>query len=600
MPAFRILIIESDSQETAELRRLIDEWEYRSAGGKVSPASVLCVSHAAAALRCYDAFAPNLLIFGPNAALATGREAVAQLRQCMGVEPVPILAVQELHDADPETLSLAQCDDILTKPYSPRLVQLKLASIRRFCEFGRSLMAQRDRLRRHHADFLQEQANAREIFGNLGNESCLDDTPAIRYHLSPRAVLNGDLLAATYAPDGKLVLMLGDFAGHGLAAAVGAVPLTSVFYSMIPRGFSFARVAREINRKLYDILPRQMFCCLVMLEFDPRRQHLRLLNAGMPSPCLKRSSGTQQLLESRHLPLGVLSSDQISSAIVNIRVLPGDRLFLWSDGIHEARNSKGEHFGESRLLNILRETSAGNAPAGVGRPIFDEILMAVSAHAAEQHDDLSLVELDLSDPGLLRRGCPEHEMSGERKGGRIGEWSINFRLTETELRETDPLPHLLSVLGQMPGAARFQEDLAIALGELFRNALEHGVLELDSSIKGTDDGFVRYYDLMAERRSRLSQGWVNISLCCREGSGGGKLTLVVEDSGDGFPQVREAGSIYAGRGLALLHTVCGEVRYCTGSSRVEATLTWGAASDQTPEDSSQSQYDSMQTPPVPV
>ncbi|WP_406827555.1 SpoIIE family protein phosphatase [Microbulbifer sp. ARAS458-1] len=600
MPAFRILIIESDQQETEALRQLIAKWEYRSSAGCVLPASMLCVADAEAALRAYDEFIPNLLIFGPNAALATSGEAVGQLRQCMGVEPVPILAVQELRGMGADTLSLAACDDILTKPYSPRLVQLKLASIRRFCEFSRSLMAQRDRLRRHHADFLQEQANAREIFGNLGNESCLDDTPAIRYHLSPRAVLNGDLLAATYTPDGKLVLMLGDFAGHGLAAAVGAVPLTSIFYSMIPRGFSFARVAREINRKLYDILPRQMFCCLAMLEYDPRRRHLRLLNAGMPSPCLKRADGALKLLESRHLPLGVLSSDQISSAIVNIRVLPGDRLFLWSDGIHEARNSKGEHFGESRLLALLRQTADTSAALDPDTLVFDRILLAVSAHAAEQHDDLSLVELDLSDPGLRRSGCPELETTGDRKGGRIGDWSINFRLTEIELRESDPLPHLLSVLGQMPGAARFQEDLAIALGELFRNALEHGVLELDSSIKGTDDGFVRYYDLMAERRNRLSDGWVSISLCCREGENGGRLTLVVEDSGQGFPAVRETGSIYAGRGLALLDTVCTEVCFSTGSSRVEATLVWGENRDPRPENGPESQHGTMQTPPVPV
>ena len=594
MPAFRILIIESDQQEAAELRQLIHQWEYQGASGSIVPASLLCVATADAALQSYDEFLPNLLIFGPVAAQETGSASVRQLRQCMGVEPVPILAVQGLRETDSDALRLADCDDILTKPYSPNLVQLKLASIRRFCEFSRSLMAQRDRLRRHHADFLQEQANAREIFGNLGNESCLDDTPAIRYHLSPRAVLNGDLLAATYAPDGKLVLMLGDFAGHGLAAAVGAVPLTSIFYSMIPRGFSFGRVAKEVNRKLYDILPRQMFCCLAMLEFDPRRRHLRMLNAGMPSPCLKRADGSLKLLESRHLPLGVLSSDQINSAIVNIRVLPGDRLFLWSDGIHEARSGKGEHFGESRLLALLREAS------GTEVQDFERILVAVNAHAAEQHDDLSLVELDLSDPGLRRSGCQAQEASGERKGGRIGDWSINFRLSEAELRDVDPLPHLLSVLAQMPGAARFQEDLAIALGELFRNALEHGVLELDSSIKAADDGFVRYYDLMAERRRRLDAGWVSISLCCREGDEGGSLTLVVEDSGRGFPEVRESASIYAGRGLDLLHTVCSEVRYHPGSSRVEASLRWDAEPSRAQQEAAKAQHNAIQTPSVPV
>ncbi|WP_299593540.1 ATP-binding SpoIIE family protein phosphatase [uncultured Microbulbifer sp.] len=592
MPAFRVLIVESDAGELGELRQLIHNSEYTSSTGCVLPTSIHAVPSVDMAVGAYDEFHPNLVIFGPVAANNTVADEIRQLRQSGGVELVPILFVQDLTGEAPPPAPPTICDDILTKPYSPPLVQLKLASIRRFCEFSRSLMAQRDRLRRHHADFLQEQANAREIFGNLGNESCLDDTPAIRYHLSPRAVLNGDLLAATHTPDGKLVLMLGDFAGHGLAAAVGAVPLTSIFYSMMPRGFSMSRVLREINRKLYDILPRQMFCCLVMLELDPRRNHLRILNAGMPSPCLKRTNGELHMLESRHLPFGVLSSDQVDTSIVNVRVMPGDRLYLWSDGIHEARNSQGEHFGESRLINLLREDG------DEGFQAFDQILVAVNAHAAEQHDDLSLVELDLTHASLRKSGCLAVDHGGSRKGGRVGDWSMQLHLSQQELRTTDPLPHLLGVLAQMPGAVRFQEDLAIALGELFRNALEHGVLELDSSIKATDDGFVRYYDLMAERRGQLTEGWVRISLSCREGEAGGELTLEVEDSGVGFPEVREHTGVYAGRGLNLLHTICDEVHYHPGSSRVEATIRWNGAAEQ--HSASESSGKAMQNPPLPV
>ena len=592
MNAFRVLIVESDTHEVSELRQLIHSCEYTNSSGGMSPAIVHCVPSAELAQETYSEFLPNLVIFGPVAAASASPGDVRQLRQCGGVEPVPILFVLDLTGQDALPVPPTTCDDILTKPYSHPLVQLKLASIRRFCEFSRSLMAQRDRLRRHHADFLQEQASAREIFGNLGNESCLDDTPAIRYHLSPRAVLNGDLLAATRTPDGKLVLMLGDFAGHGLAAAVGAVPLTSIFYSMMPRGFSMSRVAREINRKLYDILPRQMFCCLVMLELDPRRNHLRILNAGMPSPCLKRTSGELHLLESRHLPFGVLSTDQIETSIVNVRILPGDRLYLWSDGIHEARNNKGEHFGENRLLKLLREDGDESAQA------FDQILVAVNAHAAEQHDDLSLVELNLCHVSLRKSGCPAVDYSENRRGSRLGDWSINLQLSHEELRAADPLPHVLSVLAQMPGAARFQEDLAIALGELFRNALEHGVLELDSSIKATDDGFVRYYDLMAERRGQLKDGWVSISLTCSEGDAGGTLTLVVEDSGSGFPAIQEPSGVYAGRGLNLLQTVCDEVSYQPGCSRVEATVRWGGTAVD--RDTGDVHGNAMQNPSLPV
>lgn len=569
MHSFRILIIEQHGEEAAELEALIRDWDSTSDVGARSLVRIFTVPDVERALAVHDEFHPHLIIFGPLGVITTKKSRLRQLRQQSGIEPVPVLFVGDLRDVEPGCPQFDGCDDILVKPYNRALVHLKLASIRRFGEFSRSLKAQRDRLRKHHADFLQEQASAREIFSNLGNESCLDGTPAIRYHLSPRAVLNGDLLAATHAPDGKLVLMLGDFSGHGLAAAVGAVPLTSIFYSMVPRGFSFNRVLREINRKLYDILPRQMFCCLVMLELDPRRNHLRILNAGMPSPCLRSADGELRLLESRHLPLGVLEVDQIDSAVVNLRVRPDDRLYLWSDGIHEARNRRGEHFGESRLLELLREEGGHIASA------FERILVAVNAHASHQHDDLSLVELDLTHESLVRKEYAETENNGERIGSRIGEWSINLRLSEAELRGADPLPQVLSVLVQMPGAARFQEDLAIALGELFRNALEHGVLGLDSSLKCTDEGFVRYYDLLAERRSELASGWISIGLRCRDWGRGGDLILEVEDSGAGFPAVNAPKGSYSGRGLGLLRTVCRKVDVSAGSSRVCAHIDWG-------------------------
>ncbi|MFD1217941.1 ATP-binding SpoIIE family protein phosphatase [Microbulbifer celer] len=598
MPGFRVLIIESDAEEAGRLRDLIRACAYTSPSGCTVPAETWCVDSFAQARSMIGRVAPNLVLFGPASARVATAGELRQLRQQGGLAPIPILFVQDLKSACAGEVPKADCDDIVIKPYNPGLMEMKLASIRRFRDFNRSLITQRDRLRRHHADFLQEQANAREIFGNLGNESCLDDTDAIRYHLSPRAVLNGDLLAATYTPDGKLVLMLADFAGHGLAAAVGAVPLTSIFYSMMPRGFSFSRVLREMNRKLFDLLPRQMFCCLVMLELDPRRNHLRLLNAGMPSPCLVRADGAQELFVSRHLPLGVLADDQVDTAIVNYQVRAGDRLFLWSDGIHEARNLRGEHFGEERLLALLRKgAESGEAPSRELQD-FDRILVAVNAHAAEQHDDLSLVELDLSKPSLTKGDCPAVDYSGVRRGGRIGEWSIEICLAQEELREADPLPHLLSVLVQMPGAVRFREDLAIALGELFRNAMEHGVLGLDSSIKNTDEGFVRYYDLLEERRQQLDGGWIRISLRCDDWGGGGELQLQVEDSGSGFPPCTRSGrGVYSGRGLAMLRTVCRNLEFSPGSSLVRAVIAWG---DGQPTDGENGGAKTVQTPTVPV
>lgn len=565
---FRVLVIEGHAEESTQLRQLLIG--FAGGGEGLRPVVLNLSDDTEAALADYAALRPHVVIFGPRAAEAATADDLQQLRARAGLEPVPILFVMSERQSITAASLQTGCDDILLKPYNPNLVRLKLAALQRFCDFSRSLLAQRDRIRRHHADLLQEQASARQIFSNLGHEGCLGQTDAIRYHLSPRAVLAGDVLAAAYGPGGKLMLLLGDFTGHGLAAAVGAVPLTSIFYSMVPKGFSLGHILRELNTKLHNVLPPDMFCCVVMFEFDPHKRHIRLFNGGMPSVCLRHHSGELRLLESRHLPLGVLDEVALDEAVVHIPVEDGDHLYLWSDGIHEARNLRGDLYGEQRLLETL------SAEAAEGQR-FDHILSSVSRFSADQHDDLSLVEVALDNAAPWRGEGWALEDETAKKSPRLGDWSINFTLGPEELREADPLPLLHSVLAQVPGAGSFRDPLTIVLGEMFRNALEHGLLKLDSSLKGTERGFTEYYRQLNRDRRELREGWIRIELRCRDRGGRGSLEVVVEDSGDGLPEQYFTGNTYSGRGLPLLRAICRKVQLQPGSSRVRAVLNWGEA-----------------------
>ena len=363
-------------------------------------------------------------------------------------------------------------------------------------------------------------------------------------------------------------MLLGDFTGHGLAAAVGAVPLTAIFYSMVPKGFSISHILRELNAQMHRVLPANLFCCAVMLELDPHKRHLRLFNGGMPSPCIYHRSGEQRLLKSRHLPLGVLGESAIEAAIEHIPLAEGDYLYLWSDGLHEASNRGGELFGEQRLLRVLSEPVAPEQR-------FQRLLDAVREFSVGPGDDLSLVELELDRVGAESQRRPPAAAAGDSESGRLGDWSLQFTFGPQELRDADPLPLLHSVLAQVPGTGRFHDSLAIVLGELFRNALEHGLLNLESGLKSTEAGFADYYRGLHEGRQALTEGWISIELRCRTRGGTGVLEVTVEDSGMGLPlEVRESGR-YAGRGLPLLRAICRRVEAQAGSSRVRAILNWG-------------------------
>ena len=92
----------------------------------------------------------------------------------------------------------------------------------------------------------------------------------------PQALFNGDLLLAAHAPAGQMFVLLGDFTGHGLPAAIGAMPLAETFYGMAAKGYSSTDILREINAKLKQILPVEMFCCATLLDIDAKQGTLRV------------------------------------------------------------------------------------------------------------------------------------------------------------------------------------------------------------------------------------------------------------------------------------------------------------------------------------
>ena len=80
--------------------------------------------------------------------------------------------------------------------------------------------------------------------------------------------------------------MVGDFTGHGLPAAVGAIPVADVFYGMATKGFSISAIVEEINRKLKAVLPTEVFFAAFFFEVDAACTSMMAWNAGQPDALL--------------------------------------------------------------------------------------------------------------------------------------------------------------------------------------------------------------------------------------------------------------------------------------------------------------------------
>jgi serine phosphatase RsbU (regulator of sigma subunit) len=515
---------------------------------------------------------PDIVLLDALMPEMDGFDAARQIKQLAGDELVPIIFLTSLQDTD----SLVRCldaggDDFISKPYNRVILKAKIKSFNRMRGLHSTMITQRDQLAQHHQRLLQEQTVAKQVFDNVAHSGCLNASN-VRYFLSSLAVFNGDVVVAGIRPNGNMMVLLGDFTGHGLPAAIGAMPLASTFYGMVHKGFSMSDVLREINKKLKAILPIGLFCCATMIDFNFRRKRLKVWNGGLPAGMIYRQTdGSVTPMRSTHLPLGVLPEKNFKDDAQFYDVEEGDRIFMWSDGIHEARNPDGDMFGEERLLEVF---SQANEPARV----FDEILASVKNFigSGEQDDDLSMIEIRMDAPESLVH--PNHYFIHKQQLLPV-EWEMRFEVKPTSFKSFDPLPFLLNVLTEEPDLRGFSGSLYTILAELYSNALEHGVLGLSGDLKKSPEGFAEYYAQREKLLGEITSGFVHIYVAYSSTIDGGTLTLQVEDSGAGFDYKACQGKAlsttgYSGRGIGIVEKLCKTVRYYGSGNNVEVVFAW--------------------------
>ena len=528
-------------------------------------------------MEAVDAFRteqPQMVLLDAMMPRMDGLEAARCIKSEAGEELIPIIFLTSL--SDPE--SLAFClevggDDFLSKPYNRVILRAKINAFRRMRELHQSLQLERDLTSQRNEQMLREQELARRVFDNIAHRGCLS-AENIRYEASPMSIFNGDVIFASPKPSGGMHLFVGDFTGHGLPAAIGAVPLSETFYGMTAKGFAISDILREANRKLQTILPTGVFCCAAMVDLNLKAGHAEVWNGGLPNGYLLRLDGSCDELRSRHLPLGVLPADRFSAACERHSMAVGEHLLLCSDGVMESLGEYGGMFGESGILAAI---AASESPSTV----FANLSEAVRSFSegAGTEDDVTILDVAMTDESILQ--AVAHDVLPETGTGPL-DWCMTYTLHDTSLARFNPVPLLLHICMDVPGLRLFSGELYTIMTELFNNALEHGVLNLPSSLKDSPAGFSRYYSERERLLSEITQGVVSITLAhrCDPDFSGGRLMVRVEDSGEGFSEDPASSSLahdgLAGRGLALVRQLCDDLRLCGEGNCIEAEFVWRA------------------------
>lgn len=515
------------------------------------------------AIAQFECHQPELVLMDIMMPVMDGYESAEQIKAMSVGRHVPIIFLT----AKTEQESLIQCldygDDYLVKPVSEILLKAKIQAHARTQDLTQQIQAKGEELTQLHETLKQEHEMGQHVLSHAMQRSW-KECANVRSFLSPMSIFNGDLFLVAPHPNGGLYAFLGDMTGHGLSASIGAIPISQVFFTMCAKMRSVKEIIKELNATLKDFLPEYMFCAATLLQMNAEGDTVRIWSGGLPPIYVYRpGQGVVNTLPSTHVPLGILGDDALDSSVETIAFESGDRLLLMSDGILDVQNSSGELYGESGIDHAL---SQGHESS------FEAVLADIKrfSKGVEQQDDISLVEIDLSP---INQGQTVETLSYQSPP-----WQLEFVFEEEMLNDKDSLHQALDMLPTHSVFADARFRIQVILTELYSNALEHGLLKLESDLKDGAEGFEKYYQLRASRLASLESGRIEMRVAYQPGESGQEIFIEVKDSGEGYEcsalNVCKPPSpdMASGRGLMLVDSLSHRVELTDGGSRVRAWL----------------------------
>ncbi|HEX8963976.1 MAG TPA: fused response regulator/phosphatase [Rhodocyclaceae bacterium] len=377
--AFKVMVVDDTSTNRHILQVFLKKLGY----------AVVFAEDGAQAVAQFAAEQPDLVLMDVMMPVMDGYEATRRIKRSCEGRWVPVVFLSALDKEENLIAGLdAGGDDYLFKPVSFTVLDAKLRSLSRTLRMQRTLEETQRDLRRYRDRQEAENVLAHEVMRRqMVREGAADGR--VHQWLTPAANFSGDVVVAGTSPDGCLYAMLADATGHGLSAAISALPVLSVFHGTVKRSLPLGVIVGEINRHLRATLPGGRFVAAALLRFDGRSRRAEVWVGGMPEVLHLGADGSLlRRIGSRHLPLGVLESDAAMAATEDIECEPGSQFALYSDGLVEAADPAGTGFGTERL-----EAAISSAPAAQR---LQAVRAAVTGHVAggHPHDDVSLMLID--------------------------------------------------------------------------------------------------------------------------------------------------------------------------------------------------------------
>lgn len=547
----RVLIVDDQIANRLLLESLVGGFGYE----------VVCAASGQEVIDNFQAWKPDLVLLDVMMPGISGYQLAPKIKALSGVVHLPIIFITAIDEQE----ALLRClavggDDFLPLPFEPVVLQAKLRAHQRVRELSQAIHEKNKRLMWHSSRVEREHKIVQHIFRNALSRN-FTHYPHIETHVTAASEFSGDLCLVAAGPLGNIYVFMGDFTGHGLAPATGALPLSQAFFAMAERGVAVAEMVTEFNERLLQLLPDDMFCAGIMLELSACGERLTYWNGGMVSGYVLNDEGqiTAQL-RSQHMALGILAEDEFDHSVSTLSCKSNERVVIFTDGVTELPNEAQQRLGESGFEAILTSRRSLS--------LADIIADLETYRGGHEHDD----DMSLA----LLRCCPSKLASEpDIPAQTFLPFKLQVQISAHEMQQTDPVATLMNSLSQLPALRAHRGTIFMLLSEAYNNALEHGILGLESSLKEQDDGFTEYYRARDQRLAELSSGEIAIELEFLPRQR--QLIIRIRDSGttqrEALARATETQSMTQalahGRGLLLMQELTESMRWLDDGHTLE-------------------------------
>lgn len=395
----RILVVDDD-----EAIRILLESRLRGFGHRIETASD--------GLEAWDRLHRerfDLLICDWNMPVMDGVELCRRIRKTEWGSYVYVILCTSMNQKSDFLAGMeAGADDFVVKPIDFADLRVRVRAAERVIQLQSELSMQNTSLRELYGklrtayDTIERDLEAAAAMQTalLPQKAVIGGRIRLDWLLLPSLFLAGDMLNYFLVDDGKLIFYHLDVAGHGIPAALLSVTLNRLLMpvpgspiakfgpAQAPEMLAAPKeVVTELNERFQD--NGDSYFTMVYGVFDTGTRSLTFSQAGHPGPLVVSSGGEVRRVGEGGFPVGLMPEMTYDQTHVTLE--DGDKLVIYSDGIPECMNAKGERYGEESLFQVLKR-SAGCPAADFVKAVRDDI--TDWRGEKELTDDVSMLVLE--------------------------------------------------------------------------------------------------------------------------------------------------------------------------------------------------------------